>query len=196
MFNDVVTSKPKFTARVLRCLVDGPRSCAEVARALGVGRGGDVSAAMSVLEEAGFAAPECTRTPETGEEHRERRELQPDRGREGAQGAMVDVDADGVDAAEEDLRIPAERGGDRRADRERRREQQPRGRLLREARRKALHPRHGTEQRRPDAVHQQVVEAVLDEARGQVDPAEEQDEGEVRRHADESTARRCGPRRA
>ena len=73
MFNDVVTSKPKFTARVLRCLVDGPRSCAEVARALGVGRGGDVSAAMSVLEEAGFAAPECTRNPETGEEHRERR---------------------------------------------------------------------------------------------------------------------------
>ena len=73
MFGDVVTSKPKLAARVLRCLVDGPRSCAEVAKALGIGRGGDVSAAMSVLEEAGFAAPECTRNPETGEEHRERR---------------------------------------------------------------------------------------------------------------------------
>ena len=73
MFNDVVTSKPKFTARVLRCLVDGPRTCAEVATSIGVGRGGDVSAAMSILEESGFVAPECTRNPETGKDHRERR---------------------------------------------------------------------------------------------------------------------------
>lgn len=73
MFNDVVTSKPKFTAQVLRCLVDGPRTCSEVANALEIGRGGDVSAAMSVLEESGFVAPECTRNPETGKDHRERR---------------------------------------------------------------------------------------------------------------------------
>jgi len=73
MFNDVVTEKPKFSARVLRCLVDGPKSCAEVVRTLGIGKGGDVSRAMAVLEESGFLAPECTRNPETGEELRERR---------------------------------------------------------------------------------------------------------------------------
>ena len=73
MFNDVVTSKPKFTARVLGCLVDGPKSCAEVAKSLGVGKGGDVSDVMSVLEESGFVSPECARNPETGTEIRERR---------------------------------------------------------------------------------------------------------------------------
>ena len=120
---------------------------------------------------------------ELPEEQRERRELQPDRGREGLQGAAVDVDADGVDAAEEDLRLPAEHDGERRADREREQEQDPRRRLFRKTRREALQARHGTEQRRPDAVHEQVVEAVLDEAGGQVDPAEEEDEGQNRRHA-------------
>ena len=73
MFNDVITSKPKFTARVLRSLVDGPKSCAEVTKMLGVGKGGDVSAAMSVLEESGFVSAECSRNPETGAELRERR---------------------------------------------------------------------------------------------------------------------------
>ncbi len=73
MFNDVITSKPKFTARVLKSLVDGPMSCAEVAKTLGVGKGGNVSKAMSILEESGFVAPECTRNPETGRDIRERR---------------------------------------------------------------------------------------------------------------------------
>lgn len=73
MFSDVVTMKPKFTARVLKSLVDGPKSCAEVAKSLGIGKGGDVSNAMSVLEESGFVSPECTRNPETGADLRERR---------------------------------------------------------------------------------------------------------------------------
>lgn len=73
MFNDVITAKPKFTARVLRSLVDGPKSCAEVAKALGIGKGGDISDAMSVLQESGFVSPECARNPETGTELRERR---------------------------------------------------------------------------------------------------------------------------
>ena len=73
MFNDVVTAKPKFTARVLRSLVDGPKSCSEVVKALGIGKGGDVSDAMSVLEESGFVSPECARNPETGLDLRERR---------------------------------------------------------------------------------------------------------------------------
>ena len=73
MFTDVITEKPKFTARVLRCLIDGPKSCAEVVQTLGIGKGGDVSKAMSALEESGFVAQECTRNPETGDPLRERR---------------------------------------------------------------------------------------------------------------------------
>ena len=73
MFTDVITEKPRFAARVLRSLVDGPKSCAEVAKALGIGKGGDVSRAMMTLEESGFVAPECVRNPETGESLRERR---------------------------------------------------------------------------------------------------------------------------
>ena len=73
MFTDVVTSKPKFTSRVLRSLVDGSKSCAEVAKSLGIGKGGDVSSAMSVLEESGFVSQECSRNPETGADIRERR---------------------------------------------------------------------------------------------------------------------------
>ena len=73
MFNDVITAKPRFTARVLRALVDGPKSCAEVEKSLGVAKGGDVSKAMSLLEESGFVSPECARNPETGADIRERR---------------------------------------------------------------------------------------------------------------------------
>ena len=73
MFNDVITSRPKFTASVLRSLTNGPKSCSEVAKSLGIGKGGDVSDAMSVLEESGFVSPECSRNPETGKELRERR---------------------------------------------------------------------------------------------------------------------------
>lgn len=73
MFNDVVTARQKFTAKVLRVFVDGPRSCAEVASALGVERGGNVSAAVTVLLESGFLAEEGSRDPETGESLRERR---------------------------------------------------------------------------------------------------------------------------
>ena len=73
MFNDVITAKPRFTARVLRTLVDGPKSCAEVEKTLGIGKGGDVSKAMSILEESGFVSPECARNPETGADVRERR---------------------------------------------------------------------------------------------------------------------------
>ena len=73
MFYDVVTHKPRFAARVLRLLVDGPKSCADVARALRVERGGDITKAFSELKEAGFVDEECTVNPETGEEMRERR---------------------------------------------------------------------------------------------------------------------------
>ena len=73
MFYDVVTHKPRFAARVLRLLAAGPKNCAEVAEALNVERGGDITKAFADLKEAGFVAEECTTNPETGEEMREKR---------------------------------------------------------------------------------------------------------------------------
>lgn len=73
MFNDVITAKQKFAAKVLRTFVDGPKSGAEAAKVLGVDTGGDLSLALSILQESGFLAEECSRNPETGEPARERR---------------------------------------------------------------------------------------------------------------------------
>jgi len=73
MFNDVITNKPKYVSRVLRTLVDGPKSGAEVAEAMGVEKGGDITDAIKELLEAGFVAEECSTDPETGRELRERR---------------------------------------------------------------------------------------------------------------------------
>ena len=39
MFDDVITKQPDFTAKVLHCLVDGPRTAAEVARKLKLCKG-------------------------------------------------------------------------------------------------------------------------------------------------------------
>ena len=73
MFNDVITRKQKYVARVLRTFVDGPRSVSEVASAMGVEKCGDITDAIQVLQEAGFVAEECAVNPETGAELRERR---------------------------------------------------------------------------------------------------------------------------
>ena len=66
MFADVITRQPTFTAQVLRCLVDGPRSAAEVCRQLKIEKGGRVSDALGRLVEAGFAMSDAGRNPETG----------------------------------------------------------------------------------------------------------------------------------
>ena len=73
MFNDVISKKQKYVARVLKTFVDGPKTGAEVARAMGVEKCGDINDAIQVLQEAGFVAEECTVNPETGAELRERR---------------------------------------------------------------------------------------------------------------------------
>ncbi len=73
MFNDVVTELPKFSARVLRTFVDGSRTATETAAALGIAKGGDVTAAIENLVEAGFLAEAGRINPETGRELRERR---------------------------------------------------------------------------------------------------------------------------
>ena len=73
MFNDVITRKQKYVARVLRTFVDGPKSVTEVASAMGVEKCGDITDAVQALQEAGFVAEECTVNPETGTDLRERR---------------------------------------------------------------------------------------------------------------------------
>ena len=73
MFNDVITEQPRFSARVLRTFVDGAKTSSEVAATLKIGKGGDVSAAIENLVEAGFLAETGRINPETGRELRERR---------------------------------------------------------------------------------------------------------------------------
>ena len=73
MFDDVITEQPKFSARVLRTFVDGAKTATEVADALGITKGGDVTAAIGNLVEAGFLAEAGQINPETGCELREKR---------------------------------------------------------------------------------------------------------------------------
>jgi hypothetical protein len=73
MFNDVITKQPDFTAKVLRCLVDGPHTAAEVARKLKQCKGGRITSALERLVEAGFVMSDKGKNPETGEELRENR---------------------------------------------------------------------------------------------------------------------------
>ena len=56
MFFDVITEQQAFTGQVLRCLADGPRTSAEVASKLGLPKGGNTSAALDRLVEAGLVA--------------------------------------------------------------------------------------------------------------------------------------------
>lgn len=71
MFRDVITYEQKYTAQVLRCLVDGRRSVTDIAEMLGVEKGGRISVAVDQLVEAGFAAPDAGKNPETGADIRE-----------------------------------------------------------------------------------------------------------------------------
>jgi len=73
MFTDVITDQPLFTGRVLRCLVDGPKTVTEIAAALGVEKGGRITDAMERLGEAGLVSPDVGQNPETGAIVRERR---------------------------------------------------------------------------------------------------------------------------
>ena len=46
MFKDVITKRPRMVAMVLEALVDGPMTMSEISRAVSVGVGGNVSAAL------------------------------------------------------------------------------------------------------------------------------------------------------
>lgn len=73
MFSDVITRQPKFVARVLDALVDQPMTVTELAKRLGVGKGGHVSDALLQLVESGLVSNDAARNPETGDEVRARR---------------------------------------------------------------------------------------------------------------------------
>ncbi len=73
MFKDVITKRPRMVAMVLEALVDGPMTMSEISGAISVGVGGNVSAALNQLVEAGLVARDIGMNPETGDEIRERR---------------------------------------------------------------------------------------------------------------------------
>ena len=73
MFTDVITHQPAFTARVLNCLVDGPRSVTDIAEMLEEGKGGRLSAALARLAESGFVSDDAGKNPETGADIREKK---------------------------------------------------------------------------------------------------------------------------
>lgn len=73
MFRDVITSEVDFSGQILRHLVDGPKTAAELTAEMGLQKGGRASAALERLQEAGFVSADAGRNPETGLPARERR---------------------------------------------------------------------------------------------------------------------------
>ena len=73
MFNDVITAQSRFSSRVLKTFVSGAKTATEVAKALKIEKGGDVTTSIENLREAGFLAEAGRVNPETGTELRERR---------------------------------------------------------------------------------------------------------------------------
>ncbi len=70
MFSDVIIRQPMFTATVMRSLVDGSHSVTEIAKSLGLEKGGRISEALSQLEEAGIVASNSGKNPESGKDAR------------------------------------------------------------------------------------------------------------------------------
>ena len=66
MFTDVVRHQPKFAGRVLRALVNGPKTVSEIANALQVVKGGDITDALKQLAESGLVSAQGGKHPKTG----------------------------------------------------------------------------------------------------------------------------------
>ena len=73
MFTDVITKQPRLSAKVIRALVSGSKSVSEIADVLGMEKGGDLSDALSQLNESGIVAADGGKNPQTGAEVREKR---------------------------------------------------------------------------------------------------------------------------
>lgn len=66
IFADVFGPRAAMKERILRALAGGSRNGAEIAAAIGVGRGGTVTGELAELELAGFVAKDSGLNPETG----------------------------------------------------------------------------------------------------------------------------------
>ena len=71
MFADVVTRQPQFAGTVLRCLKGAPRSVSEIAREIGMERGGRISDCLEQLTECGLVAGDEGLNPISGKTTRE-----------------------------------------------------------------------------------------------------------------------------
>ncbi len=65
IFSQVFGEESVLKQKVLRSLIDGPRTCIEVAEALGVARGGSLSETLETLVDAGFVTKDEGYNPET-----------------------------------------------------------------------------------------------------------------------------------
>ena len=70
IFSQVFGEESVLKRNVLVSLMDGPRTCIEVAEALGVERGGSLSETLEVLVDAGFVTKDEGYNPETGKKAR------------------------------------------------------------------------------------------------------------------------------
>ena len=66
IFNQVFGDECEVKRSVLEVLSEGPKTCSEIAKALGVRRGGSISESLNVLAESGFVAKDEGYNPETG----------------------------------------------------------------------------------------------------------------------------------
>ena len=70
LFSQVFGEESVLKQKILRTLIDGPRTCIEVAEALDVERGGSLSETLETLVDAGFATKDEGYNPETGKKAR------------------------------------------------------------------------------------------------------------------------------
>ncbi len=73
MFTDVIAKQPRLSAKIIRELVSGPKSITELSGVIGVEKGGDISSAISQLEESGMVAALGGKNPKTGADIREKK---------------------------------------------------------------------------------------------------------------------------
>lgn len=73
IFDQVFGDECEVKRSVLEILSEGPKTCSEIAAALGVGRGGSISESLDVLAESGFVAKDEGYNPETGKPARQSR---------------------------------------------------------------------------------------------------------------------------
>jgi len=73
IFSQVFGDDCEVKRSVLEILAEGPKTCSEIAEALGVERGGSISESLDVLAESGFVAKDEGYNPETGKPARQSR---------------------------------------------------------------------------------------------------------------------------